>query len=64
MLFWWRRRKEGQQQVVRDADNLVALYGERDYSKALARARHEDENESDPSHWFAVGRGIPASPCW
>jgi hypothetical protein len=25
MLCWWRRRKERQQQVVRDADNLVAF---------------------------------------
>jgi hypothetical protein len=23
MLSWWRQRKERQQQVIRDADNLV-----------------------------------------
>jgi hypothetical protein len=39
MLFWWRRRKERKQQVIGDADNLMALYGERAYSAALARAR-------------------------
>jgi hypothetical protein len=38
MLTWWRRRKERQQQVNRDADNLMALFGERAYSAALARA--------------------------
>lgn len=26
----------------------------RAYSEALARAQHEDENERNPSHWFAV----------
>ena len=25
MLSWWRRRKERQQQVVRDADNLMVI---------------------------------------
>lgn len=25
MLSWWRQRKERQQQVIRDADNLVAM---------------------------------------
>jgi hypothetical protein len=43
---------------TRDADNLMALFGERAYSAALARARHEDENGGDPSHWFAVRREI------
>ena len=38
MLSWWRRRKERKQQVVRDADNLMALLGERAYFEALARA--------------------------
>jgi hypothetical protein len=27
MLSWWRQRKERQQQVIRDADNLMALFG-------------------------------------
>jgi hypothetical protein len=54
MLSWWRQRKERQQQVDRDTDDLMALFGERAYSEALARARHEDENERDPSHWIAV----------
>jgi hypothetical protein len=51
MLSWWRQRKGRKQQVFRDANNLVALYGERAYSAALARARNEDENGRDPSHW-------------
>jgi hypothetical protein len=34
----------------------MALFNERAYSTALARARHEYENERDPSHWFAVQR--------
>ena len=38
MLSWWRRRKQRQQQVIRDADNLMALYGERAYSAALGPA--------------------------
>lgn len=58
MLSWWRRRKECEQQVIRDADNLMVLFGERTYSEALARARHEDENDRDPRHWFAVRREI------
>jgi hypothetical protein len=37
MLSWWRQRKERQQQVVRDADNLMAPFGNRAYSEALAR---------------------------
>jgi hypothetical protein len=58
MLSWWRRRKERQQQVSQDADNLIVLFSERAYSAALARARHEDENEGDPSHCFAARREI------
>jgi hypothetical protein len=58
MLSWWHRRKERRQQVSRDADNLMAPFGERAYSEALARARHGDENERDSSHWFAVRREI------
>ena len=58
MLSWWRRRKERQQQVNRDADNLVALFGDGAYSEALARARNEVENGADPRHWFAVRREI------
>jgi hypothetical protein len=45
MLSWWRRRKERQQQVLRDADNLIALFGERAYFEALARASYDDEDE-------------------
>jgi hypothetical protein len=58
MLSWWRRRKEREQQVIRDADNLEALFGDGAYSEAVARARLEDENGADPSHWFAVRREI------
>jgi hypothetical protein len=58
MPSWWRQRKERHQQVSRDADNLMALFGERACSAALARARHEDETGGDPSHWFAVRREI------
>ena len=55
MLSWWRRqRKERQQQVIRDANNLLALFGDGAYCEALARARREDENGGDPSHWFVV----------
>jgi hypothetical protein len=39
---------------VQSARLLMALFGERAYFEALARAGHEDENERDPSHWFAV----------
>jgi hypothetical protein len=49
---------ERQQQVIRDADNLMALFGDGAYSEALARARREDENGADPSHWFSVRREI------
>jgi hypothetical protein len=58
MFSWWRRRKERRQQVIRDADNLMALFGDRAYAEALRRARHEDETGRDPSHWFAVRREI------
>jgi hypothetical protein len=58
MLSWWRQRKERQQQVSRDSDNLMAQFGDRTYSEALARARHEDENDRNPCHWFAVRREI------
>ena len=58
MLTSWRRRKERQQQVSRDADNLMALFGDGAYSAALTRARHEDEMGADPSHWLAVRREI------
>ena len=58
MLTWWRRRKERQQQVIRDADNLMALFGEGAYSATLSRARHEAKNDRDPRHWFAVRREI------
>ena len=58
MLNWWHRCKERQQQVLRDADNLVALFGNGAYSEALARARHEDETGGDPSHWLAVRREV------
>lgn len=34
MLTWWRRRRERQKQVIRDADNLMALFGEGTYSEA------------------------------
>ncbi len=37
MWGYWYKRKERQQQVIRDADNLVALYGARAYSVALCR---------------------------
>lgn len=33
-----------QQQVIRDADKLIALFGDRAYSEALVRARHEVDN--------------------
>jgi archaeosine-15-forming tRNA-guanine transglycosylase len=56
MLSWGRRRKERQQQVIREADNLMALFGDGAYSEALARARREDENGADPSHRLAVRR--------
>lgn len=58
MLSWWRRRKEPQQQVIRDADILMALLGEHAYSEAPTRARREDETGGDTSHWFAVRREI------
>jgi hypothetical protein len=58
MLSWFHRRKERQQQVVRDADNLMALFGERAYFEALARAQHEDENGRDSRYWLAVRREI------
>jgi hypothetical protein len=58
MWSLWRRRKERRQQVIRYAINLMALYGERAYSAALARARHEDENDRYPRHWFAVRREV------
>lgn len=58
MFSWWRERNERQMQVIRDADNLMALYGERAYSAAMARARHEGQTDGDPGHWFAVRREI------
>jgi hypothetical protein len=42
MQSWWRRRKERQQQVSRDADNLIALFGVGAYRPAW-QARHENE---------------------
>ena len=57
MLSWWRQRKERQLQVIRDADNLMALFGHRAYSEALAPARHEDESDGEPSHRFAPAAG-------
>lgn len=58
MLRWWRRRRERRQQVVRDADNLEALFGDRAYSVALARARLEDDEGRDNQHWLAVRQEI------
>ena len=58
MFTWWRRRKERQKQVIRDADNLMALFGDGAYSEARGRARHEYELGGDPSHWLAVRRDI------
>jgi tetrahydromethanopterin S-methyltransferase subunit G len=58
MLKWWRRRRERQQQVVRDADNLEALFGHRAYSEAIARARLEEEEGRDAQHWLAVRQEI------
>ena len=58
MLAWWRRRKERQRQVIKDADNLTALFGDAAYSAALGRAQHEDEAGGDSSHWFAVRREV------
>jgi hypothetical protein len=58
MFSWWRQRKERQRQVLRDADNLMALFGERAHFEALGRARHEDENGRDSRHWLAVRREI------
>jgi len=42
----------------RDADNLMALFGDGAYSEAVARARHEDDVGGDPGHWLAVRREI------
>ena len=56
MLSWWHRRKERQKQVSRDADNLMALFGDDAYPEALARARHEDDVGGDPRHWLTVRR--------
>jgi hypothetical protein len=58
MLSWWRRRKERQQQVLRDADNLLALFGERAYFEALARAQHEEGQGRDSRYWLTVRREI------
>jgi hypothetical protein len=58
MWSWWRQRKECEQQVLRDADNLMALFGNRAYSAALDRARHEEENDRDPRYWLRVRREI------
>jgi hypothetical protein len=43
MWSYFRQRRARQEQVIRDADNLLALFGDRAYSAALARARHEEE---------------------
>ena len=53
MLTWWHGRKERQQQVLRDADNLLALFGDAAYSEALARVRQEDVTGGDLSHRLA-----------
>lgn len=58
MWSWWRQRKERGQQVLRDADNLMALFGSRAYSAALDRARHEEEHDRDPRYWLRVRREI------
>ena len=58
MLSWWRRRKARQQKVIRDADNLMALFGERAYFEALARAQHEEGQGLDSRYWLAVRREI------
>lgn len=58
MWGWWRRRKAREQQAVRDADNLMALFGDGAYWAALERARHEEENDRDPRHWLRVRREI------
>jgi len=55
MISLGRQRSERQQQVIRDADNLVALFGDGAYVEAL---RRDDENGADPSHWLAVRREI------
>jgi hypothetical protein len=37
MLRWWRRRKECQQQVIRGADNQMALFGDGANAPRLGR---------------------------
>jgi hypothetical protein len=49
MLSWWRQRSERQQQVIRDAENLMALFGDQAYAESLRRARHEDETGGSPA---------------
>ena len=58
MISWWRRSKERQKQNIRDADNLVALFGDGAVRKPLGKPRHEDEVDGDPSHWLLVRREI------
>jgi hypothetical protein len=58
MWSYFRQRRARQEQVIRDADNLMALFGDRAYSAALSRARHEEKEDRDPRHWFAVRREI------
>jgi hypothetical protein len=58
MFSWWRRRNERQKQVIRDADNLMALFGERAYFEALARAHREEGQGLDSRYWLAVRREV------
>ena len=58
MFGYWRKRKERQQLVIRDADNLMALYGDRAYSVALARAQIDENKGGHGRHWYRVRREI------
>lgn len=60
MWGWWRRRKSREEQAIRDADNLMALFGDGAYGAALERARHEEEQDRDPRYWLRVRRVIAA----
>jgi len=64
LFSWRRRRKKCQQQVIRDADNLMPLFRDRAYAEAVARSQHADEAGGDPSHFRTNRHGTQSRTIW
>jgi hypothetical protein len=61
MIRWLRRRREARALIERDADDLMARFGNQAYSEAGIRAYLEPETidgNRSPGHWSRVKAAI------